>query len=28
LPFSARTGAGREEIWQEIRGAVRNYSAA
>jgi GTP-binding protein len=28
LPFSARTGDGREEIWQEIRGAVRNYSAA
>jgi len=28
LPFSARTGAGRDEIWQEIRDAVRNYSAA
>jgi GTP-binding protein len=28
LPFSAKTGAGRDEIWQEIRGAVRNYSAA
>lgn len=23
LPFSARTGAGRDELWQEIRNAVR-----
>ena len=28
LPFSARTGAGRDEVWQEIRRAVQNYSAA
>jgi GTP-binding protein len=28
LPFSARTGVGREEIWQEIRTAIRDYSAA
>ena len=28
LPFSARTGAGREEVWQEIRSALQNYSAA
>jgi GTP-binding protein len=25
LPFSARTGAGREEIWQEIRNTVQNH---
>jgi GTP-binding protein len=26
LPFSARTGTGREEIWQEIRSAIKDHS--
>jgi len=25
VPFSARTGLGREELWQEIRGAIQNF---
>jgi GTP-binding protein len=25
IPYSARTGAGRDELWKEIRGAVGNY---
>jgi GTP-binding protein len=25
LPYSARTGAGRDELWQEIRGAADHY---
>ncbi len=28
VPFSARTGLGRDELWQEIRGVVRNFSGA
>jgi GTP-binding protein len=27
LPFSAKTSAGREELWQEIRVAVQNFRA-
>ena len=27
VPFSARTGAGRDQLWQEIRSAVANSSA-
>jgi GTP-binding protein len=27
LPFSAKTSAGREELWQEIRAAVQNHRA-
>lgn len=27
LPFSAKTSAGREELWQEIRAAVQNFRA-
>jgi GTP-binding protein len=25
LPFSARTGAGKEQLWQEIRGAIESH---
>jgi len=25
VPFSARTGHGRDELWQEIRGAIQNF---
>jgi GTP-binding protein len=25
LPFSARTGAGKEQLWQEIRGAIEGH---
>jgi GTP-binding protein len=25
VPFSARTGLGRDELWQEIRGAIQNF---
>ena len=25
IPYSARTGAGREELWQKIRAAVESY---
>ena len=25
VPYSARSGSGREELWQEIRAAVKNY---
>jgi GTP-binding protein len=28
VPYSARTGAGRDELWREIRSAVENYSSA
>jgi GTP-binding protein len=28
VPYSARTGAGRQELWQEIRTAVENHSSA
>jgi len=28
VPYSARTGAGRDELWLEIRSAVENYSSA
>ena|SRR5271165_5037451 len=28
LPFSARTGAGREEVWQQIRNAVQSHAGA
>ncbi len=28
LPYSARTGAGRQELWQEIRQVVENYNPA
>jgi GTP-binding protein len=28
LPFSARTGAGKEQLWQEIRAVVDNYGKA
>jgi hypothetical protein len=27
LPFSAKTSAGREELWREIRAAVENFRA-
>jgi GTP-binding protein len=27
LPFSAKTSAGREELWQEIRAAVQKFRA-
>jgi GTP-binding protein len=27
LPFSARTGAGKQEVWQEIRSVVQSYSS-
>jgi GTP-binding protein len=27
VPYSARTGAGRQELWQEIRTAVENHSS-
>jgi hypothetical protein len=25
LPFSARTGAGKEQLWQQIRSAIENH---
>jgi GTP-binding protein len=28
VPYSARTGAGRDELWREIRSAVENYGSA
>jgi GTP-binding protein EngB required for normal cell division len=28
LPFSAKTGSGRPELWQEIRQAVENHNNA
>ncbi len=28
VPYSARTGAGRDELWREIRSAVENYNSA
>jgi GTP-binding protein len=28
VPYSARTGSGREELWQEIRAAVESHRAA
>jgi len=28
VPYSARTEAGRDELWREIRSAVENYSSA
>lgn len=27
VPFSARTGLGRDELWQEIRGVIQNFPA-
>jgi GTP-binding protein len=27
VPYSARTGTGRDELWQEIRGATQNFPA-
>jgi GTP-binding protein len=27
LPYSAKTGSGRQELWQEIRDAVENYDS-
>jgi GTP-binding protein len=26
VPFSARTGLGRDELWQQIRGVIQNFS--